>query len=223
MRVAALHEALQKGRMNIRALLLCGLLAGCSSLSPVGAQEADRDSYAAADIAAMQKEADDLDIDQLAERMDALRDGAWKGAAPKAPADATVSITLIVSSSFARYESSTVLWRDAAGQWQWHRAVQDGQVPEADAPAPKHGAVTTAQAGELDRMLDSPERRAELWYSPAATPLKGTDDVNSCFDGASSLMLIRQTGQPDAFIVQSCRPRWLNGDLINLIGGIGRG
>jgi len=55
-------------------------------------------------------------------------------------------------------------------------------------------------------MLDSPERRAEIWYSPAATPLEGTDDVNSCFDGASSLMLIRQAGQPDAFIVQSLSP-----------------
>ena len=209
--------------MTIRALLFCGLLAGCSSLSPVSAQEVDRDSYAAADIAAIQKKADDLDIDQLAERIDAIRDGAWKGASPKAPADATVSITLIVSSSFARYESSTVLWREAAGQWQWHRAVQDGKVPEADAPAPKHGAVTAAQAGDLDRMLDSPERRAEIWFSPPATPLKGTDDVNSCFDGASYLMLIRQAGQPDAFIVQSCRPRWLNGDLIKLISGIGRG
>ena len=223
MQVAASRIALQKGRMTLRALLFCGLLAGCSSLSPVGAQEADQDSYAAADIAAIQKEADDLDIDQLAERMDAMRDGVWKSKAPAAPADAAVSIELFVSSGFSRYEGSTLLWRNGAGQWQWNRAVQDGYAPEADAYKATSGTASVAQARELDRMLDNPERRAEVWYSPAATPLKGTDEVNSCFDGASSLMVIHRRAKSDEFIVQSCRPRWLNGDLINLIGGIGRG
>lgn len=209
--------------MNMRALLLCGLLAGCSSLPPVGAQEMDRDSYAAADIAAIQKEADDLDIDQLVERMDALRDGAWKGKAPTAPADASVSIDLFISSSFSRYEASTLLWRDSAGKWQWRRAAQDGYAPEAEASAATSGTVSIAKARELDLMLDDPERRSEVWYSPAATPLKGAEDVSSCFDGASSLMVIRRAAKPDEFVVQSCRTRWLNGDLINLIGGIGRG
>lgn len=209
--------------MNIRALLFCGLFAGCSSLSPVGAQEIDRDSYEAADIAAIKKEADDLDIGQLAERMDAMRDGAWKGKVPRVPPDVKVSVDLFVSSSFSKYDSSTLLWRDGTGQWSWHCAVQDGQVPEAEALLPTSGTVNTVQARELEHMLENPDRLAEVWYSPAATPLKGTDEVNSCFDGASSLMVIRRAGQPDAFIVQSCRPRWLNGDLINLIGGIGRG
>ena len=209
--------------MNIRSLLACALLAGCASTAPTQAQEIDRDSYAAADIAAILKEADDLDVGQLAERMDAMRDGAWKGKTPAAPADASVSIELFVSSSFSRYEGSTLLWRDTAGKWEWRRAVQDGYAPEAEAYKATSGTASVAQGRELDLMLNDPERRSEVWYSPAATPLKGTDEVNSCFDGASSLMLIRQAGKPDAFVVQSCRTRWLNGDLINLIGGIGRG
>ncbi len=206
----------------MRTLLLCGLLAGCSSFAPVGAQEVDRDSYAAADIIAIQKEADDLDIDQLVERMDAMRDGVWHGKAPTAPADASISIELFVSSGFARYEGSTLLWRDAAGAWGWHRASHDGYADETKAFAAASGVVSAGKAGELDRMLENPERRAEVWYSPPATPLKGTVDVNSCFDGASSLMVIHRPNKPDEFIVQSCRTRWLNGDLINLIGGIGR-
>ncbi|MEQ1784179.1 MAG: hypothetical protein ABMA14_22710, partial [Hyphomonadaceae bacterium] len=205
------------------ALLLSLLLAGCSTAPPISAQEVAPDSYAAADIAAIQKEADDLDIDQIAERMDAMRDGVWKNKAPVPPADVSVSIDLIVSSSFARYESSTLLWRTAAGGWDWHRAVQDGAVPEADARPPAGGALNAAQASELDHMLADPQRRAEVWYSPPTTPLKGTDETNACFDGASSLMVIRRPGQANEFIVQSCRTRWLNGQLINLIGGIGRG
>lgn len=213
--------------MIMRTLLLCGLLAGFSSLAPVGAQEVgahelDSDSYAAADIIAIQKEADDLDIDQLAERMDAMRDGVWQGKAPTALTDLSISIELFVSSGFARYEGSTLLWRDAAGAWGWHRASHDGYADEAKAFAAANGVVDGGKARELDQMLGNPERLAEVWYSPPATPLKGTEDVNSCFDGASSLMVIHRKGVPDEFIVQSCRPRWLNGDLINLIGGIGR-
>jgi hypothetical protein len=222
-RVAANRIALQKGPMKIRALLLYGLLAGCSSLSPVAIQEIDSDSYAAADIAAIQKEADDLDIGQLAERMSAMRDGVWKGKAPTAPVDASVSIELIVSSSFVHYESSTLLWRDRAGGWIWRRAIQDGSVPETEAAAAASGDVDAVRARELDRMLESRERLAEVWYSPPATPLKGTAETNTCFDGASSLMVIRRADKPDEFIVQSCRTRWLNGDLINLIERIGRG
>ena len=213
--------------MKIQALLFCGLLAGCSSLAPVGAQEVgahelDWDSYAAADIAAIQKEADDLDIDQLAERMDAMRDGVWQGKAPKAPANAGVSIELFVSSSFARNESSALLWRDAVGGWVWHRAAHDGYAEEAKAFAAASGVVGADRAGELDALLGNPERMSEVWYSPASTPLQGTDDVNCCFDGASSLMVIHRPAKPDEFIVQSCTLRWLNGQLINLIGGISR-
>lgn len=188
----------------------------------MGAQEIDPDSYTAADLAAIQKEADDLDIDQLAERMDAMRDGVWQNKAPTPPGSAPVSIELFVSSSFARFESSTLLWRDPAGGWQWHRAIHDGQSPDANATGAAAGVASETQARDLDRMLASAERRAEIWYSPAATPLKGATEQNTCFDGASYLMVIHRAAQPDEFVVQSCTTRWLNGELVKLIGRIGR-
>ncbi len=209
--------------MNLHALFLCALLAGCSNLPVVSAQEIDPDSYAAADIAAIQKEADDLDIDQLVERMDAMRDGVWQGKAPAAPAGPSISIELFVSSSFARSESSALLWRDATGRWDWHRATHNGDAPAETGFKTAGGVVDAAHSAELERMLDSAERRAEIWFSPPATPLKGTSEENKCFDGASFLMAIRRAGQPEELVVQSCTTRWLNGDLINLIGGIGRG
>jgi hypothetical protein len=213
--------ALQKDRMNIRALLFCGLLAGCSSLSPVGAQDVDQDSYAAADIAAIRKEADDLDIGQLAERMDAMRDGVWRDATPVVPANAPVSLELVVSSSFWGVEISFIAWRDAQGVWEWRRAKHTGGGPSRAAQPDEttSGRASAAMSAELDRQLASAERRAEVWYSPPATPLKDGGEIR-CHDGASSLLAIRRAGQPDEFVVQSCQTRWLNGRLIDLLSSL---
>jgi hypothetical protein len=224
LRVAANWIALQKGSMKMRSLLFCGLLAGCSSLSPEGMQAVDRDSYAAADIAAIQKEADDLDIDQLAERMDAMRDGVWRDATPVIPADAAVSLELVVSSSFWGVEISFIAWRDAQGGWEWRRAKHTGGGPSRAAQSDEttSGRASAKDAAELDRQLASAERRAEVWYSPAATPLKEGGE-NPCHDGGSNLLAIHRTGKPDEFVVQSCMTRWLNGKLIALIGSLGPG
>lgn len=200
----------------MRALLLPVFLAGCSITAPTLAQEIDPDSYAAADIAAIRKEADDLDIDQLAERMDAMRDGNWNGAAPTPPAGSLVSLELVMSSSFYRVEISEIAWRDAQGQWEWRRAKLDNGVHTTTS-----GVALPVVALDLDRQLASPERRAEIWYSPPSTPLK-TGEEDACHDGASYLLAIHRAGQPDEFVVQSCKTRWLNGALINLIGSLGR-
>lgn len=217
MRVAHPGEARQNGRMTLRALLLCGLLAGCATAPPADPVAQADETYAGIDLAAIRAEADDLDRDQLAERMEALRDNVWETKAPAPPADATVSIELAISSGFARFDGSTLLWRQASGQWQWHRASHS----QGASPAPESGVVDPAVAKQLEQMLESPQRRAEIWYSPNATPM--TDGTSStCFDGASYLMVIRRTDQAEEFIVQSCQTRWRNGDLINLIGRIGR-
>lgn len=220
MRVAHPGEARQNDRMTLRALLLCGLLAGCASTAPTQAQEVDPGSYAAADIAAIRKEADDLDIDQLQERMEALRDANWSNAAPIAPASSPVSLELAVTSSFYGVDVSLIAWRDTQGQWQWHRAKHDsgrnGGTPSASTSS---GVATPTQSAELDRQLASAERRAEVWYSPAATPLKAGGE-DACHDGISSLLVIHRAGQADEFVVQSCKTRWLNGQLIDLLSSL---
>lgn len=210
----------QNGRMTLRALLLCGFLAGCSGLAPtqaqqVTAQEAAPDSYAAADLAAIRKAADDLDLDQLHERMDALRDANWNNAAPIIPADAPVSLELAITSGFYGFEASTIAWRDTQGLWQWRRAKHDSGR-NGGTPSTASGVATAAQSAELDRQLASADRRAESWYSPPVTPLKDGSE-NACFDGVSSLLVIHRAGQPDETVVQSCTSRWLNGKLIDLI------
>lgn len=208
--------------MKIRVLLLCGLLAACTTAPPADqptpqqAEQAD-DTYAGIDLAAIRKEADNLDKDQLAERMAALRDNVWENKAPTPPANASVVIEYAITSSFARFDGSTLLWRESSGQWQWHRARHSA----GESFPPEGGLVDRATATTLEQMLESPKRRAEVWYSPVATPmLDGT--APTCFDGASYLMVIRRAGQPEEFVVQGCQTRWRNGDLINLIGGIGR-
>lgn len=222
MRLAALTFTRQNGRMTLRALLLCGLLAGCSSLAPTQAQpvqtqEIDPGSYAAADLAAIRKEAGELDLGQLQERMEALRDANWNNAAPAIPASAPVSLELAITSSFYGVEISLIAWRDPQGQWQWRRAKHDagrnGGTPSASTA---DGIASPAQSAELDRQLASAVRRAEVWYSPPATPLKdGGEDA--CHDGLSSLLAIHRSGQPDEIVVQSCTTRWLNGKLIDFI------
>ncbi|MEQ1783305.1 MAG: hypothetical protein ABMA14_18270 [Hyphomonadaceae bacterium] len=207
--------------MTLRALLLCGLLAGCSTLAPTPAQEIDSYSYAAADIAAIQKEADDLDIDQLHERMDAIRDANWNNAAPVIPAGAPVSLEMAISSSAWGVEVSLIAWRDTRGGWEWRSAKHAGGGLARAAPSEEitSGRAPAEKSAELDRQLASAERRAEIWYSPAATPLKDGGE-NRCHDGASNLLVIHRAGQPDETVVQSCQTRWLNGKLIDLISSL---
>lgn len=201
----------------MRALLLCCLLAGCSSFASTRAQELDPGSYAAADLAAIRKEADDLDLNQLRERMDALRDANWSNAAPVAPAGSPASLEMAITSSFHGIEVSTIAWRDGQGLWQWRRASHDsGRNGGSPSASTSSGVATAAQSAELDRQLASAKRRAEVWYSPPATPLRdGSEDI--CHDGISSLLVIHRSGQPDETVVQSCKSRWLNGQLIDLI------
>ena len=187
----------------------------------MSAQEVDPDSYAAADIAAIQKEADDLDIDQLHERMDAMRDANWNNVAPVIPAGAPVSLEMAISSSAWGVEISLIAWRDTLGGWEWRSVKHAGGGLARAAPSEEitSGRASAEKSAELDRQLASAERRAEVWYSPPATPLKGGGEI-SCHDGASSLLAIRRAGQPDEFVVQSCQTRWLNGKLIDLISSL---
>ena len=207
--------------MTLRALLLCGLLAGCSSLAPTQAQEIDPDSYAAADIAAMQKEADDLDIDQLHERMDAMRDANWNNVAPVIPAGAPVSLEMAISSSAWGVEISLIAWRDTLGDWEWRSVKHAGGSLARAAPSEEitSDRASAEKGAVLDRQLASAERRAEIWYSPATTPLKDGSE-NRCYDGGSNLLVIHRSGQPDEFVVQSCKTRRLNGKLIDQISSL---
>lgn len=232
--------------MTLRALLLCGLLAGCTSIASVEVQEVDPDSYAAADLAAIHKEADDLDIDQVHERIEALRDAIWRNMAPTPPAGATVTIDLVVTGSFSGRDTSVVLWRNVSGKWEWRRAEHDWHAPSAPhepppSPVPtgwtppphdewtpafrtEGGVVGSVHAFELERMLKNPERRAEVWYSPPSTPLTSPDAVSPCTDGPSYLLVIRRAGEAPETVVQSCKTRWWNGELLNLLtSGFGKG
>lgn len=210
--------------MIMRALLPALFLAACAGVAPVpeAAPEAVAEGYADVDVVAIREEADDLDVDQLRERMDAIRDATWRDQAPRPPVDTGVAIELVVTSGFHAFDSSTILWREANGAWQWRRTVHDGRAPEADAFKTSSGAAAAGEAAQLDRMLASQQRRAEVWYSPPLTPMKFPQPSEACFDGASYLMAIRRAGQPDELVVQSCAARWLNGDLITQIGRLGR-
>lgn len=231
----------QKCRMMIRTALFASTFALAGMNAPALAQTDDRDSYAAADLDAIKTMADTIDIAGMRASIEQLRSSAWRGAPPAVPADATVSIDLVVSSSFMGADTSVVLWRDAAGEWQWRRADHDGRHPPDMPPPPPFpippdwvqppydayasaykfdgGKVGSVHAYELDRQLRDIQRRAETWYSPPSTPLKGTDEVNACYDGAVFLAVIRRAGEPDELIAQACQTRWLNGALLNLLDG----
>lgn len=223
--------------MKLGAALLSTAILATSWLAPASAQQADPNSYAAADIDKILAEHGAYDADEARRIAGEISAAAWRDGLPAIPADATVSITLALGGGMGGPATSTVLWRQPDGRWQWRRSTFDSLAVRMTPPSPQPGQgsapfdpfanaytndggeVGSVHAYELERQLDSPQRRAEIPFAPAAIPIRGTDEMNICFDGGSTYLIIHRPGETDEVISHACTVRWRNGDLMRLLEG----